>query len=350
MLAYTYIIVAVVSIIITLIITPLAIRIGKLTGATSIPRDVEITRPSASDLGGIAIIIAIVIAVALSYIIYPAPFAGYRNAISGLVFGAIIISLMGFIDDRKNLGVGVKFALQLIAAIVTMSFGVKISVISNPFNSFAELGIFSYPVTALWIVGVMNAVNFVDGLDGLAPGVLSIAGISLFAICASLNLPVLAIIFLSIFGANIAFLRFNYPPARIILGNMGAYLLGYIMATASIIQPVKVSTAMVLFVPMLALGFPLMEILITVIRRTLKRKKIYQRDAEHLHHLLLSFGLPPSVVDWVFYSISFIFATLAVALSVGNRSIMIFFLAGLLLVFLVLTVKLASLERSKIKL
>ncbi len=347
MLTYAYITTAVVSILAVLILTPLAVRLGRRTGALSAPRDAEIARPPASNLGGVVILVSTAIAMIVAYLLYSAPFDGYRRVAGGIFIGTIIIAVMGFIDDRKNLGPGIKFAIQTAVALIMILFGVKITFISNPFDTLIELGALSIPVTVLWIVGVMNAVNFVDGLDGLAPGVLAIAGLSLFTISASLNLSFLALIFLSIFGANLAFLRYNYPPARIILGNVGAYSLGFLFAVASIVQPVKVSTAMVLFVPMLALGFPMVEMIVTVSRRLAQKKKIYQRDSEHLHHLLLSLGLPPSVVDWIFYSISLLFATVAVALSVGDRGVMIFFLIGLLLVFLVVSVKLASLERKR---
>ena len=348
MLVYAYIASALTAIIVGLIATPLAVKLGKALGFVSSPRDVEIERSPAADLGGLPVLIAILCATLVAYRIYPIPFEGYSRAVGGILLGTVIVAFMGFIDDRKNLGAGLKFGVQLCSVIVALYFGMRISYISNPFNTILELGVFSIPVTALWIVGMMNAVNFVDGLDGLAPGVLAIAALALFAISSHHNFQFLAIIFLAIFGANLAFLRFNYPPASIILGNMGAYSLGFLFATASIVQPVKAGTAMVLFIPLLALGFPMVEIIVTVLRRLVKRKKIYQRDAAHLHHVLLALGLPPSLVDWIFYSISLLFATVAVALSVGNRNIMIFFLAGLLFVFIVVCFKLAALERRNV--
>jgi UDP-GlcNAc:undecaprenyl-phosphate GlcNAc-1-phosphate transferase len=346
-LIYSYILAAFIAIIVALLTTPLAIKIGNRLGAKSSSRDIEIERAPVPYLGGFAVIFSIFVAIIAAFLIYRNPFLGYNKAMIAIFAGTAVMFVVGYIDDRYDLRAGTKFIVQIIVALITALLGVKISTISNPFNSVFDLGALSIPITVFWIVGITNAVNFVDGLDGLATGVLSIASISLAMICISLNLPFLAIIFLAVFGGTAGFLCFNYPPARIILGNNGAYALGFIFATASIVQPVKVSAVMVLFVPILALGFPIMEIVITVARRLFKRKKVYQRDTEHLHHLLLSFGLPPSVVDWIFYSMSFLFATVAVVLSVGNRSLMIVFLIGLLIIFSILTVKLASLERRK---
>lgn len=342
---YAYIIATFVSLLASLSLTPIFIKIGEKAGFLVPPSENGISRQAVPDLGGIPVIIAMIVGIFASAIFSRGVFAEYRNSIIAISMGTAIVMLMGYLDDRKRLGVGVKFIMQIFASLLVAILGVRIGLLTNPFGSAFELGFLSIPITIIWIVAVTNAVNLVDGLDGLAVGVLAIAGLSLSTICASIGFSFLAIVSFALFGSTLGFLRFNYPPAKIILGNVGAYTLGFIVATASIIQPVKASTAMILFVPMLALGFPVLEMSITVVRRLIKRKKVYKGDTEHLHHLFIALGLPPKIVDWIFYSLSLLFATVAVGFASGDRRIMFFFLIILFFAFLVLSIKLASVER-----
>ena len=346
---YLYICAGLVSLVSAIVLTPFSGAIGRKFGFTESCNDNEIERSKVPDIGGIAILLSIFLGLLSVVIINKDIYRGYLGALEGIAIGAIIIMVMAFFDDRRDLPVGLKFGIQVVAAIVVVIFGVKIEVISNPFNSVLELGYLSIPITVLWIVSITNAVNMVDGLDGLAPGVLAIAGLALFFISMAIGFSFLALLSIVLFGSNLGFLRFNYPPASIILGNVGAYTLGFIIASASIVQPVKAATAVVLFVPILALAFPVIEISITVIRRLLKHRKVYKRDTEHLHHLLLGLGLPPAVVDWIFYVFSLIFATFAVALQSESRVFVGGFLFILMLAFIILAIKLAALERKREK-
>ncbi|RKZ31829.1 hypothetical protein DRQ36_00775 [bacterium] len=344
---FAYILAGFSAFLLTLIFTPVAIAAGKKLGLSSLPEDMEISRPAVPDIGGIPVLCAFAIGVLFAKLVAPTVFAGYTEAISGIAIGTTLVALMGFIDDRRGLSPSIKIIVQIVASIVVVLFGVRIGELTNPFDSVFDLGVLSVPITIIWIVGLTNAVNLIDGLDGLAPGVLAIAGLALFTICASGGFPFMAIITIAYFGANLGFLRFNFPPAHIILGNIGAYALGFIIAAFSIVHPVKTSAVLVLFVPLLALGFPFLEIIITVVRRALKRKKIYVKDTEHLHHVLVALGLPPHIVDWVFYVLSFLFATVAVGFVSGDRRLMIGFIVVLMLAFLVLAVKLAALGKRK---
>jgi len=344
---YSYVLAVLSSFVFSLFLTKTAIFAAGRFNIKHVPTKEKNQDRKISDIGGIPVLLALLVGMIIAYLIYPEGFIDYKKPLIGIGLGTLIIMIMGFWDDRKELHPGIKFAIQIVASLIVVAFGVKISLISNPFNSTFELGILAIPVTVLWVVSVTNAINLVDGMDGLAPGVLGIAGISLFTICAVKGFPLLGIISLAMAGATFGFLRFNYPPASIILGNVGAYSLGFIIATASIIQPVKASTIVVLFVPMLALGFPVLEISITVVRRLMKRKRIYQGDTEHLHHLLLNLGLPPNIVDWVFYTISILFGTIAVGFSLGDRGYMIAFLIVLMLAFLVLALKLEATKQKR---
>ncbi|MGC9314335.1 MAG: MraY family glycosyltransferase [bacterium] len=340
MVYYLYIFVPITTFLLTLLLTPLAMRAGKKRGYLSTAEDPEIKRPPVTDTGGLAVIFSILAVLSLALFVVPSFFHGYKSSLFGILVGTVMIALLGFIDDRRQLSAGVKFAVQIAVSLLVMAFGVKIAKITNPAGYPFELGYLSIPVTILWIVGITNAVNMTDGMDGLAPGVLTIGSLALFIISAFIGFPFLAVVMLAIFGSTLAFLHFNYPPAKIILGNAGAYSLGFIVATATIVQPIKASTFVVFFVPLLALGLPVLEMLITVFRRLARKKKIYIRDTEHLHHVLLALGLPPQVVNWIFYCLSFLFATVAVGIAVGQGVLLIAFVFLLLLAFIVLSFKL----------
>ncbi len=340
MVYYLYIFVPITTFLLTLLLTPLAMRAGKKQGYLSTAEDPEIKRPPVPDTGGIAVIISILAVLCLALFFVPSFFHGYKKSLFGILIGTFIIALLGFIDDRRQLSAGAKFAVQIAVSLLVAALGVKIVKLTNPAGHPFQLGFLSIPLTTLWIVGITNAVNLTDGMDGLAPGVLAIGSLALFIISAFIGFPFLAVIMLAIFGSTLAFLHFNYPPAKIILGNAGAYSLGFIVATATIVQPIKASTFVVFFVPLLALGLPVLEMLITVFRRLARKKKIYIRDTEHLHHVLLALGLPPQIVNWIFYCLSLLFAAVAVAIAVGQGILLIAFVFILLLAFIVLSLKL----------
>jgi len=344
---YAYIIAAFAAFILCSITTPIFVKFGRSRKLLSAAHDPEILRPSVPDIGGITVIFSFFAALYIAALLFPNLFHDFGKAILGLCIGTFAMVVLGFIDDRKHLSPGIKFAVQVAAALAVIAFGVEIEKITNPMGAPFELGFLGIPVTVLWIVGITNAINMTDGMDGLAPGILAIASAALMVICISIGFPFLAILMSALFGSMLAFLFFNYPPAKIILGNTGAYSLGFIIATASIIHPVKASTFVVLFVPLLALGLPVLEMLVTVFRRLVKKKKIYLKDSEHIHHLLLALGLPPRIVNWFFYTLSFLFAAFAVGTATGDRNLMLGFVALLLLAFLVLAFKLMKLEKKE---
>lgn len=347
MFYYSYIFVGITSFVVCLGLTPFLIKCGKQFNMVSESDDPEIKRPAVPDTGGIAILLALLVALVIGYLSFEPLFHDYKSPLIGLGLGTIIIGLLGFIDDRKELSVGIKLSIQIAAALIAVIFGAKITKITNPAGHPFHLGYLSIPITILWIVGITNAVNMTDGMDGLAPGVLAIGTFAIFVISVYVGFPLLAIIMIALFGSTIAFLYFNYPPAKIILGNVGAYTLGFIVATATIIQPVKATAFVVLFVPLLALGLPVLEMTITVFRRIARKKKIYLRDTEHLHHILLALGLPPQIVDWIFYCLSFLFAAVAVGIATGQSWLLFGFVFLLLLAFIVLSFKLHTYTNNK---
>jgi UDP-GlcNAc:undecaprenyl-phosphate GlcNAc-1-phosphate transferase len=169
-----------------------------------------------------------------------------------------------------------------------------------------DLGILSYPVTFIWCLVIINAFNLIDGLDGLAAGLSVIASLTLLGIGILLGVKIISFISLGLLGACLGFLRFNYPPARIFMGDSGSLYLGYIFAAESIICPIKSYTTVALFVPLLALGLPIFETFFSFFRRTLNNKRFYHADKRHLFHFLLGKGFSQKFTIWIFYIFSII--------------------------------------------
>ena len=219
--------------------------------------------------------------VLLSY--YP-----YGSLLSGILLGGSLMFLLGLIDDIYNLDAKFKLIIQLSIATIVYLLGVKIDTLFNPFGSAINLGIFSYPITLLWIVGISNAVNFIDGVDGLAGSVITINSITLALIAAAMSpaQPITALIGFILAGSMLAFLTFNFNPAKIFMGDSGALFSGFLLATLSIAGVMKGATLAILL-PFLVLAVPIMDITYSSLRRIMKGKSPFVADAEHIHHKLL---------------------------------------------------------------
>jgi UDP-GlcNAc:undecaprenyl-phosphate GlcNAc-1-phosphate transferase len=199
--------------------------------------------------------------------------------------------LLGLIDDIYNLDAKFKLVIQLSIATIVYLLGVKIDTIFNPMGGSINLGGFSYPITVLWIVGISNAVNFIDGVDGLAGSVITVNSITLALIAAAMTpaQPITTLIGFILAGSMLAFLTFNFNPAKIFMGDSGALFSGFLLATLSIAGVMKGATLAVLL-PFLVLAVPIMDITYSSLRRIMKGKSPFVADAEHIHHKLLKAG------------------------------------------------------------
>lgn len=269
-------------------------------------------------LGGIAILISIIITI----VFYLAVFGRYTPAgfqhleLEGIATGALIIFFVGLLDDIKPLHPLVKLAGQSVASITVWLMGVRIEFLANPayyinhiYKSTIRLDdISSLIVTVIFLVAITNAINLLDGVDGLAVGVCLIASIATWAITMSplLNQPAGAVLAATMAGASFGFLRYNFNPAKIFLGDNGAYLLGFILACVSCIGLVKKITVVIIS-PILILIFavPLFDTSYAVFRRALNKQPLMKPDLEHLHHKLLNMGLSQKQVNYLLYSVTF---------------------------------------------
>lgn len=264
-------------------------------------------------MGGLAIFIGFFIAVLL--------FANITTQVRGILLGAILIVVVGAIDDVLNLNAWLKLGIQILAAVIAVLSGVIINVVTNPLQITSEqavtIGILAVPVTVLWIVGVTNSVNLIDGLDGLACGVSTIASISMLVVSMLVDKSSLneSVILAALAGACLGFLPYNLNPAKIFMGDTGALLLGYVLATVSVTGMFKFYAIVTFIVPVLALAVPLSDTVFAFTRRMLKGQSPFHADRGHFHHKLIDMGLNQKQAVAVLYAVSAILGLAGVVLT-----------------------------------
>ncbi|OGF47175.1 MAG: hypothetical protein A2452_09875 [Candidatus Firestonebacteria bacterium RIFOXYC2_FULL_39_67] len=246
----------------------------------------------------------------------------------GLFIGSTILVGVGLVDDKWGLPPKVKLLGQAVVALVVIYFGVRIMGVTIPFwNKYLQFPlIISVIITLIWIVALINSMNFIDGIDGLAGGIAFIGCVAFF--CVSYFKPpssgfyiagkvsfFISVISIVLAGSVLGFLRFNFNPARVFMGDGGSMFLGLMLASMSIIGSFKGVTAITLFTPALILTVPIFDIVFAVYRRWKNQTPLSQADKKHLHHRLLAFGLSQKQAVLLLYAVAIVFAGLAVALS-----------------------------------
>lgn len=300
-----------VALIVAYFITPhvkdFAIRAGALDAPDA--RKVH-TRPIPR-MGGLAIYLAFVLAVLASLHV--------SHEIAGLLVGGTVILIVGIIDDMKHLSAKAKLFGQIIAALVLVLFNVRIEWLTNPFGDMIYLNYWSIPLTVLWVVGLTNTLNLIDGLDGLAAGVSTIASITILLVALQQNFWTVAILTAALAGSALGFLQHNFNPAKIFMGDTGSMFLGYMFAAVSILGTVKSAATIALVVPIVALGLPIMDTAFAIIRRYTNGRPIFKPDKGHLHHRLLEMGLTQKQAVLLMYVISGCLGLSAIALTEVNK-------------------------------
>lgn len=287
-----------------------------------------------SRLGGVAIwsstMLTFLLLVFLSY--YP-----YGSLLSGILLGGSLMFLLGLVDDVYNLNAKFKLFIQIAIATLVFLLGVKIDVIFNPFGGVFELGLLSYPITILWIVGISNAINFIDGVDGLAGSVISVNSITLGIIAVSTipANPISALIAFILAGSTLAFLTYNYNPAKIFMGDGGALFAGFLLATLSIAGVMKTATLAILL-PFVILVVPIMDITFSSLRRIMKGKSPFVADAEHIHHKLLKAGFSQKNTVAILTSVAIVGGAIA-SYSVGSIKHYLVYICALVLIMFALS-------------
>lgn len=340
----------------SLLLTPLVIKFANRIGATDAPDERKVHTSVMPRIGGLAVILSAAGSILALYLMFSAFLPDlFDGSYTTLIVVICFISLfgLGFRDDLKPLSPEVKFGIQFILAAIIYFAGFKISNITNPLDTgILNVGIFDLPITILWIVGITNAFNLIDGLDGLASGVAVIACISIFAI-TSLSGQIWAAIFsLIVAGALVGFLRYNFNPAKIFLGDSGSLFIGFALALLSIQGTAKITTGFAVLLPILVLALPITDTLVSMIRRLFgsfldrdpgvpsqsmlhRLHGMFTPDKLHIHHRLLSLGLSHRNTVLVLYMVSafFAFSTfLFTQIDSIQRSVTIALALGLILI------------------
>ena len=284
-----------VAAVVALIATPVVRSLAFKIGAVDVPRDSRRMHDHPIPrMGGLAIFFGFILSVLL--------FLPLTTQLRGMLLGAVVIVILGIFDDIYALSAKLKFAVQIGAALIAVLMGNQIDYLSNPniFSSdpYWHLGVLSIPISVLWIVAITNAVNLIDGLDGLAAGIAAIASFFLFLIAFGRGLEETAMLSIILLGATLAFLRYNFAPASIFMGDSGSLLLGAMIGVISLMGVMRSPTVIVLAVPLVIAAIPIADTAAAIIRRVYHHQPIQQADRKHLHHMLLrkGYGVRKSVV------------------------------------------------------
>src|SRR6266513_3476449 len=274
---------AVVALVVVVLLTPAVGGMARILGVVDRPAARRLNRSPVPRLGGLALFLGIFV---------PAlAFLPLGRDTRGLLLGAAVAVTVGAVDDFRGLRWFEKLAGQTLAAAIPTWFGVWVDRFTFPFLGIHQLpSSVGIPLTILWIVAIMNMVNFLDGLDGLAAGVAAIAGLTFAVIALSLAKPDAAILSAIVFGACVGFLRHNFYPARIFMGDSGALLLGFVLATVSVQGLLKTAATVALFFPLLVLAVPIVDTTFVVVRRLKHGEPVFEADQAHLHHRFLRRG------------------------------------------------------------
>ncbi|MFT5874549.1 MAG: UDP-GlcNAc:undecaprenyl-phosphate GlcNAc-1-phosphate transferase [Clostridium sp.] len=324
-------ILAIITALISSISTPLVRKFAIRVNAIDIPKDERrVHSKPIPVMGGLAIYIAFVLGTIL-----------YNGILTtsqlGIIIGATIIVIGGIIDDIKDLRPKYKLLIQVLAAVCLLVSDVRITIITNPFREFypyLNIGWIYIPVTIIWIVGVTNAFNLIDGLDGLAAGIAFISSVTLMIVSILNGRLEPAFLTAVLSGAILGFLPYNFNPASIFMGDTGSQLLGFLLAAISIEGSIKSATAFIIAVPILAFGLPIYDTLFAMIRRKVHGKSIMQADKGHLHHRLMDMGLSQKQAVIIMYFISAVLGGIAIiAMNLSNQRA--YFLLALVIVITV---------------
>jgi UDP-GlcNAc:undecaprenyl-phosphate GlcNAc-1-phosphate transferase len=344
---------------VTWMVTPLIARLAHALGAVDDPGGRKVHTEPIPRIGGLAVFIGFV--AGLGFAAYAT--GATRSLLStgpgqvsvywkGMALAAAFVLLVGLLDDLRGLSFRWKFIGQIAAASFVWYCGFRIEVITHPLGGPLELGAFSFPLTLLWIVGITNAVNLIDGLDGLAPGIALITTTAVAVIAFVRGELGVTAASVALAGSLMGFLRYNVNPARIFLGDSGSMFLGFVLAVTSVRGSQKGPTAVAILVPLLVLGLPLLDTSLAIVRRVYRLgsrgagaddplryvirnvNHVFLPDRGHIHHRLLDFGLSHRRAVQVLYGVGCVFAICAFGLVVAKTAWLAFLLLGVLVLLM----------------
>ncbi|GHU49934.1 undecaprenyl-phosphate alpha-N-acetylglucosaminyl 1-phosphate transferase [Clostridia bacterium] len=310
--------------IVAFVTTPMAIKLAPRIGALDVPKDERRVHTKAMPrFGGLGIFFGIIVSALLAaFVLIPLMSPEFQDGritkLAGILVGGVLMYVVGAVDDLKGMPAKLKFACQVVCAAVVWGFGARITFFSNfdGGQSYYLGDVLSFISTILWIVGITNTINLIDGLDGLAAGVAAIASVSItYTAFISEYMFTATIIMISVAGGALGFLPFNFHPARTFMGDGGSLFLGFMLASVSIIGPMKSATVIALIVPVLVLGVPIFDTCFAILRRLYTGRPIMEADKGHLHHRLMAAGMGQKRSVLTLYGISGIMGVAAILFS-----------------------------------
>lgn len=301
-------------------VMPLLLSVGTRVGALDDTR-----QPAVPRVGGWALALGATASLVLVAIVFDpagATLLATSRSFVPVSVGAGMVLLAGTLDDIRPLPAWVKLSIQILAAALVYGLGVRIELVSFPLGAI-ELGpAIGAVVTVIWLVGITNAFNLLDGADGVAAGAALFSATAIFVVSVVLGHPAIGLVVASLAGALLGFLPFNFPPAKAFLGDSGSAFAGFVLAGVAVEGSTKGPTLVAIAVPLVAFGVPVFDTTITLIRRLMRGQPVFERDHDHLHHRLARVGFSPRQVAWVLYAASAVFALVAMAfINPGVRSV-----------------------------
>ncbi|GAV24152.1 undecaprenyl-phosphate alpha-N-acetylglucosaminyl 1-phosphate transferase [Carboxydothermus islandicus] len=291
------------ALILTLILTPIIKKIALRAGAIDIPDARKVHKSPIPRMGGLAIFLSFTVTV-----LFLLPI---DQKVLAILAGSVVLVIFGILDDVYSLNPKVKLLGQIMAAIIPVAFGIKVNYVTNPFGGLIWLGDASYFLTIFWIVAIVNAINLIDGLDGLASGTAAISAvfIGIAALTRGNEFAYYAAIALT--GGALAFLKFNFNPAKIFLGDTGSMFLGYCLGILSVLGTAKSPTLISIFIPVLVMAIPIFDTLFAILRRFFAGRPIFKPDKGHLHHCILDLGYSQRKTVLIIYLLNILLGIVA---------------------------------------
>ena len=299
-----------VALVVSAIMTPISIKLAPKIGAMDIPKDTRrMHQKPIPRFGGLAIYVGTMVPLLI--------FLHESRQVLVVMLGGTLIYALGVLDDFFDLPAKLKFCWQTAVAILMYAMGLRIDLIGSLHWQLATASCFI--ITVLWLVGITNTINLIDGLDGLAAGVAAIASLSVAYVAYihgnKYGVMIVCVALMALAGASIGFLPFNFNPAKTFMGDGGSLFLGFMLASMSVVGPLRKSTLIALIVPVMVLGIPILDTFLAIVRRLLNHRPIMEADKGHLHHRLMASGMGQRRVVLMIYGISGIMGMAAVLFS-----------------------------------
>jgi UDP-GlcNAc:undecaprenyl-phosphate GlcNAc-1-phosphate transferase len=327
--------------------TPLAMALARRAGAIAQPGPRHVHREPVPRFGGLAIAVAVLSVLWIAFAL-PGPARQLDpHYLLGFTLAAVPILLLGIVDDIRGAHPIAKLGVQVCAGLVLTLYGFGVPLVTHPLGGEIVTGVAGPLLAVVWVVLVTNAINLIDGLDGLASGVVLIAAMTLWWVGRGHQDFYVMFLAAPLAGATFGFLRWNFPRARVFMGDTGSQFLGLALAAASLLENRKGTASVTLLLPLVALGLPIADGILAFARRLLHRKPVFRADSAHIHHRLLHLGLSPLAAVMVLWGLSLTLGGIAVLLATQPRTFGWGVLAGLGLILIVTFEALEALDRGR---